>query len=95
MLIKSVKFIEKLLPNGSSSTGYSEPDRFHVTCDNGVEEDVLIDIWYLPEESVKNAFIKGMKAVFQDITNIDEAFEMYKRALIPTKSCPYFWMSER
>lgn len=95
MLIKSVKYVDSLQPNGCSSTGYSEPDRFHVTCDNGVEKDVWIDIWYLPEESVKDAFIKGINVIFQDVTNIDEAFEMYKSALIPTKSCPHFWMGER
>ena len=35
MKITDIKFIKRIVPQGSSGTGYSEPDVFEITFDNG------------------------------------------------------------
>lgn len=102
MKILKIEYIKSFIPSGSCGTGYSEPDKFHIVCDKNLyendiwhedsnETDIWIDIWYLPENLVKGRFIKDIKKVLGDIENIDEAFELYKQALIPTTKCPYYW----
>ena len=94
MKIKSFDYIKRDVPNMSCGTGYSEADHFHITCDNGFETDVTIDIWYLTEESSKQEFITTMYETFgSKLENLPEAFEMYKQALRP-HHCPWFWMEE-
>ena len=43
MNITDIKFIRRIKPNGSSGTGYSEPDVFEITFDNGFKTKCLID----------------------------------------------------
>lgn len=70
--------IEHIVPNMSCGTGYSEPDKYRIVCDNGDEDDVLIDIWYMPEEHIKRVFKSAIKRAFGDTCeNIDEAYQMY------------------
>ncbi len=96
MLIKSIRYIGTMRPDMSCGTGYSEPDKFHVVYDTGLETDVWVDIWYLPEECVRSAFFRGLYDAFHLLPdNLDEAFEMYKQAIIPTGRCPHFWLNER
>ena len=96
---KIVKFeyVKTHVPGGSCGTGYSEPDIFHVTCEDGFETNVWIDIWYLPEKYVKEWFEKGMREKFGEPSdyNFDEAFKMYLEALRPRNGRPYdFWMEK-
>jgi len=91
MKILSIKYLKTLIPNGSSGTGYSEPDKFHIVCDENLykndiwhsdsnEKDIWIDTWYLSGSSVKRKFIETIKEKIGDIDNIEEAFEMYKQS---------------
>lgn len=91
MKITKFKYIKTLRPNMSCGTGYSEPDKFHITCDTGYETDIWIDIWYLTESSAKEEFLNSIKRKFSKVENIPEAFELYKDALRTSSSCPYFW----
>jgi len=94
MKIKSFDYIKRDVPNMSCGTGYSEADHFHITCDNGFETNVTIDIWYLTEKSSEQEFVKVMHKTFgNELENLPEAFEMYKQALRPYH-CPWFWCEE-
>jgi hypothetical protein len=64
MLIKSIRYIGFLRPDVSCGTGYSEPDKFHVVYDTGLETDVWVDIWNLPEECVRSAFLEDCMMLF-------------------------------
>ena len=88
MKIKEIKYLKTFVPNSSCGTGYSEPNKFHVVGDDGIEKDIWIDIWYLPEDLIYNRVVETLKQEFDNIENIDEVFKMLK-----TKSCPYFWMN--
>lgn len=105
MNILKFEYIKTPAPQGSCGTGYSEPDKFHIVCDKNLyendiwhsdsnETDIWIDIWYLPEDLVKERFVKTIIKKLGYIENIDEAFELYKQALIPTTKCPYFWKNK-
>jgi hypothetical protein len=84
MKITDIKFIKRIVPNGSSGTGYSEPDVFEVTFDNGFKTECLIDCWYRPDE--RKVFVEAIcdlamnKILFVD--NIEEAYQMYKEEKI-------------
>lgn len=42
MKIVSIKYLETLIPNMSSGTGYSESDKFHIVCDENLyANDIL------------------------------------------------------
>jgi len=87
MKITSITFIKHLMPNCGSGTGYSEPDKFHVTCDTGFETDVWVDIWYRPMTSWRQEFYNGIYRTFPDnsVSNFKEAFGMYIDALMESK----------
>ena len=88
MKIVSIKLLEHIVPNCGSGTGFSEPDKFHITCDDGTERDVWIDIWCWPKNGIKKMFLEGIGEHFNGIKNIDEAWEMYVSE-IANKSCPW------
>ena len=92
MKIIKIEFIEHLIPNCSCGTGYSEPDKFRITCDKNLysndiwhkdsnEKEIWIDIWYRTKDRIKSIFIEAINNNIGYIENIDEAFEMYKKAL--------------
>ena len=91
MKITKIEFVEHLMPNSTCSTGYSEPDKFHITASTGYETDIWIDIWYLTEDSAEKKFIESLNRYFDKVENIQEAFKMYKDALRETPYCPYYW----
>ena len=91
MKITKIEYIKTLVPNMSCGTGYSEPDKFHITASTGYETDIWIDIWYLTEDSAERKFVESLNRYFDNVENIPEAFEMYKDALRGTGSCPYYW----
>ena len=91
MKVVSLKHLEHFTPSGSCGTGYSEPDKFHITCNTGYETDIWIDIWYLTEDSAEKKFTETLKREFDNVENIPEAFELYKDALRTSSSCPYYW----
>ena len=45
MKIVSFKYLKTFKPQGSCGTGYSEPDIFEVTLDNGSTINVTVDTW--------------------------------------------------
>lgn len=92
MKITSIKLEEHLMPQGSSGTGASEPDKLLITCDDGTEYKVWVDIWYVPINYIKQEFLKGIGRTFRGISNIDEAWEMYVN-VIAEHSCP--WSAEK
>lgn len=92
MKIASIDFDSHFCPNMSCGTGYSEPDKFVVTLENGNKYELWVDIWYLPNmNSVKKSFISSIEDKFgSTCANVDEAFEMYTKAL-PWEHRPQFW----
>lgn len=84
MKITDIEFIRRIVPKGSSGTGYSEPDVFEITFDNGFKTECLIDCWYRPDE--RQVFAEAIgdltmnKVLFVD--NIEEAYQMYKEEKI-------------
>lgn len=80
MKITSIKYIRTIIPNCSCGTGYSEPDVFEVTFDNGFKTKCLIDCWYRPDD--RQVFAEAISSLAMDnilfIDNIEEAYQMYK-----------------
>ena len=75
--------------NGSSGTGFSEPDILHVVCDNGYETDITVDIWYMPIGRIRDKFINGIsKKINLDEDDLIKAFVLYVKE-IAGRSCPY------
>ena len=94
MKIIEIKYLETFIPKGCScGTGYSEPDKFHIICDDNLykndiwhkdsnEKDIWIDTWYISgESSIFNIFKNTIYKEIGIIDNIYEAFEMYKKSL--------------
>lgn len=84
MKITDIKFIKHIVPNGSSGTGYSEPDVFEVTFDNGFKTKCLIDCWYRPDD--RQVFAETIESLAMNnilfVDNIEEAYQMYKNEKI-------------
>lgn len=80
MKITDIEFIKRIVPKGSSGTGYSEPDVFEITFDNGFKTECLIDCWYRPDERQVFAEAIGNLAMNNVlfVNNIEEAYQMYK-----------------
>ena len=80
MKIIDIKFIRRIVPNCSSGTGYSEPDVFEITFDNGFKTECLIDCWYRPDDRQVFAEAIGNLAMnnILFIDNIEEAYQIYK-----------------
>ncbi len=88
MKILSIKKLEHITPKGGSGTGCSEPDKLLVTCDDGTEKIIWVDIWYVDISYIKREFLKGIGQIFRAVSNIDEAYEMYVKE-IAEHSCPW------
>jgi len=89
MKVISIEYIDRIIPDMSCGTGYSEPDIFEVTFDDGTTENLMVDIWYLPLEFIREEFITSWGKKFEfDVDNLEEAFEMYVDEIAET-SCPY------
>ena len=84
MNITDIKFIKHIVPKGSSGTGYSEPDVFEITFDNGFKTKCLIDCWYRPDD--KEVFVEAISNLAMNnilfVDNIEEAYQMYKKKKI-------------
>ena len=80
MKIIDINFIRHIVPNCSSGTGYSEPDVFEITFDNGFKTECLIDCWYRPDDRQVFAEAIGNLAMnnILFIDNIEEAYQLYK-----------------
>jgi hypothetical protein len=80
MNITDIEFIRRIKPNCSCGTGYSEPDVFEITFDNGFKTECLIDCWYRPDD--KQVFVEAIERlslqIMISIDNIEEAYQMYK-----------------
>lgn len=88
----SIKYFETLIPSCCScGTGYSQPDSFIITFENGSSIKVLIDIWYRTPDCIKKEFLRGIDRVLDVIyvDNLDELFSMYVDELIENRRCPY------
>lgn len=84
MKITNIEFIRHIVPNGSSGTGYSEPDVFEITFDNGFKTKCLIDCWYRPDD--RQVFVEAICNLAMNnvlfVDNIEEAYQMYKEEKI-------------
>lgn len=80
MKITDIEFIKHIVPKGSSGTGYSEPDVFEITFDNGFKTECIIDCWYRPDDRQVFAEAIGNLAMNNVlfVDNIEEAYQMYK-----------------
>jgi len=92
MKILNIEYIETIKPNCSCGTGYSCPDKFHVICDTNLyendiwhadscETDIYIDTWYIDESRIFDVFSKEINNSLGNVSNIREAFDMYKKSL--------------
>ena len=50
--VVKIEHLETVCPNGSSGTGYSEPDIFKFYLDNGNTFTKMIDVWYRPNDII-------------------------------------------
>ena len=83
MKITSITFREHIVPEGCScGTGYSEPDSFLVMTDDGNGKVVLIDTWYRDKDSWRDCFDEGISLEYDNVENMDEAFEMFTAAIL-------------
>lgn len=80
MKIIDIEFIKRIVPKCSSGTGYSEPDVFEITFDNGFKTKCIIDCWYRPDD--RQVFAEAIDDLATNnvlfIDNIEEAYQMYK-----------------
>ena len=89
MKITSIKKKKHIQPLSGSGTGYSEPDVFEATTDNGTSHKMVVDIWYLSPERIKPTFRMELLRVFgSTCENTEEAYSMYVDEIAET-SCPY------
>lgn len=90
MKVKSIKYIKTLSPDGSCGTGYSQPNYFDVTFEDGEKERLVVDIWYKPAESIRREFIISFAGKFGNACdNLEQAYEMYVDEIVANKCCPY------
>lgn len=82
MRITDIRYLYTITPKGASGTGYSEPDKFEITFDNGYKRQCVIDCWYRSND--KQVFEEEMYNLLQEDYNIDsisnlyDAYKMYK-----------------
>ena len=90
MKVTSIQFLEHFTPSGSCGTGYSEPDTFEVTLDDGSVSELTVDIWYRPAECIRSEFMESFLSKFKKkCENIDEAYAMYVDEICSHGLCPY------
>lgn len=87
MKVSKIDYIESSTPSGSG-TGNSVADKFRVTCDDGHEVDMWVDIWYVHPNAIRERFEQSIKAVLGYCENASEAFELYLD-IVCGKCCPY------
>lgn len=89
MKILSIVHKEHFVPKSGSGTGYSEPDYFTVNTDEG-SFSLCVDIWYLYDGFIKKRFMESLKKdLKKEVSNKEEAYNMYVEALRKTDYCPY------
>ena len=84
MKITNIEFIDHIKPEGCScGTGYSEPDKFKITFDDGDTDTLFVDIWYVSSSNlIRRNFNDAIKNRYKEFpTNMDEAFLIYKESL--------------
>lgn len=79
--VKSITFIEHVVPKTSCGTGYSEPDIIGVELNDGSKATIKVDTWYRLQEDTKEIFTKALTQRIGLCSNIDEAYEMYLLAM--------------
>jgi hypothetical protein len=92
MKVTVLKYLKTFKPHGSCGTGYSEPDIFEVTFDNGETVHMAVDTWYRPASMIHEEFLSAIdwqqfKGVLVD--NVEEAYRMYVDEAIAHKLFPY------
>ena len=97
MKITAFKYLKTFKPHGSCGTGYSEPDIFEVTLDNGSTINMAVDTWYRPASMIYGEFksaidwANGHSYALRGnpVDNMQEAYEMYVDEAIAHKCLPY------
>ena len=87
MKVLKIDYIDSSTPSGSG-TGNSIADKFHIICDNGLEVDMCVDIWYVRPNEIRERFYDAIKNAIGSCENITDAFEMYLD-IVCGKICPY------
>ena len=81
MKVINITLIKHIVPNCSSGTGYSEPDKLLVEFDDGSKGELWVDIWYRSANQIRGLFEYAFKSKFQkklpEIENLYEAYLMY------------------
>ena len=81
MKIIDIKKLERIVPNGSSGTGYSQYVKFRVHFEDKTYEDVTISDWYNYDQW--SQFQKELNRLntFINIDNWTEVYDMFMTAL--------------
>ena len=97
MKVTAFKYLETFKPHGSCGTGYSEPDIFDVTLDNGEIIKMTVDTWYRPADMIYGEFKSAIDwanghsyaLIGNPIENLQEAYGMYVDEAIAHELFPY------
>ena len=97
MKITAFKYLKTFKPHMSCGTGYSEPDIFEVTLDNGSTINMTVDTWYRPANMIYGEFKSAIDwanghahaLIGNPVENLQEAYEMYVDEAIAHKCLPY------
>lgn len=85
--IIAIEKLEHIVPNGSCGTGYSEPDKLRITCEDGSVYTWNVDIWYLGMRYIKDEFFKEMTEMLNgEGFNYMEAYKLYLDAVAETST---------
>ena len=76
--VEEIEFVEKIIPQSSCGTGYSEPTTYRIFYDDGTFDKVIIDSWCVPKKKLRTTFLETIISNNLKIKNLDEAFEMFK-----------------
>ena len=78
MKITKIEYLKTIIPKSSCGTGYSEPDFFFVTFEDGSKKELRVDIWYCPND--RKVFKEEIERI-GGCDNEPQAYQAYRKAL--------------
>ena len=61
--VEEIEFVEKIIPQSSCGTGYSEPTTYRIFYDDGTFDKVIIDSWCVPKKNYEPLFLKQLLVI--------------------------------
>lgn len=81
MKVIDIEKLERIVPNGSSGTGYCQYVKFRVHFEDKTHKDVIISDWYNYDQWSQFQEKLSWSNTFIDIDNWDEVYDMFMTAL--------------